>query len=157
MVCMAIQLGDQAPDFTLPRAGGGTLSLSEAWLESPIVLVFFPLAFSGKCQAELCDVRDNLALFQDAAVRVIAISVDSHFSQAAWAAEQGYTFDLVSDMWPHGEVAEAYGVFLHERGIASRASFLIDTTGAVVWSVQTEDTAIVRPIAAYRAALAELS
>jgi len=153
---MAIQSGDTAPDFTLPVAGGGTLTLSEAWRDSPVVLVFFPLAFSGRCQSELCEIRDNLALFEDASVRVIAISVDSHFSLQAWAKEQGYTFDLASDMWPHGEVASAYEVFLAERGIAARASFLIDTQGVVRWSTQTDSPADVRPLTAYREALATL-
>lgn len=150
---MSIEIGESAPDFTLPRAGGGTLTLSELWADTPVVLVFFPLAFSGRCQGELCEIRDNLAVFEDAAVRVVGISVDSHFSLAAWAEQQGYTFDLVSDIWPHGEVAKTYGVFLEERGIATRASFLIDTDGVVRWSLVT-DPASPRPLSAYREALA---
>lgn len=151
---MAIECGDTAPDFTLARAGGGTLTLSEAWRDAPVVLVFFPLAFSGRCEGELCALRDDIAMFDDAGVRLIAISVDSHFSLAAWAREQGYGFDLVSDFWPHGEVAGAYDVFLHERGVAARASFLIDRGGVVRWSTVTEDTTVVRPIEEYRQALA---
>jgi len=150
---MTIVSGDTAPDFTLPLAGGGTLTLSEAWRESPVVLVFFPLAFSGRCQGELCEIRDNIAVFEDARVRVIGISVDSHFSLQAWAEQQGYGFDLVSDFWPHGEVARAYEVFLDERGIAGRASFLIDTEGVVRWSIQN-GPAEARPLEAYREALA---
>lgn len=152
---MTIQLGDQAPDFTLPTATGGTMTLSEAWRESPVALVFFPLAFSGRCQGELCEIRDNIALFQDASVRVVGISVDSHHSLREWAREQGYGFDLVSDFWPHGEVAGAYGVFLREKGFANRASFLIDRDGVVRWSVVT-DPGTSRPLDAYREALAAL-
>jgi len=152
---MTLQLGDSAPDFTLPRAGGGTLTLSQLWRDKPVVLVFFPLAFSGRCQGELCEIRDNLAVFEDAAVTVVGISVDSHFSLDAWAAQQGYSFDLVSDFWPHGEVAKAYEVFLPERGIATRASFLIGTDGAVRWSLVT-DPSTPRPLSAYREALAQL-
>lgn len=154
---MPIESGDTAPDFTLPRASGGTLTLSEAWRDQPVVLVFFPLAFSGRCQGELCEIRDNIALFEDAAVKVIGISVDSHYALAAWAEEQGYGFDLVSDFWPHGEVAGAYEVFLRDRGVAARASFLIDTEGVVRWTTVTEDTSVVRPLAAYRDALAALA
>ncbi|MFT4230723.1 MAG: peroxiredoxin, partial [Microbacterium sp.] len=150
---MTIDIGNQAPDFTLPLAGGGELTLSDAWRDSAVVLVFFPLAFSGRCQAELCEIRDNIAAFEDAAVRVVAISVDSHHSLRAWADEQGYGFDLVSDFWPHGDVAAAYGVFLHDRGIATRASFLIDRGGVVRWSTVT-DPGTSRPIGAYREALA---
>lgn len=150
---MSIQIGDTAPDFTLPRAAGGTLTLSEVWRKGPVVLVFFPLAFSGRCQGELCEIRDNLSVFEDKAVTVIGISVDSHFSLAAWAEQQGYTFDLVSDLWPHGEVASAYDVFLPERGIATRASFLLDTDGVVRWNLVT-DPSTPRPLSAYREALA---
>ncbi len=152
---MTLKPGDTAPDFTLPTAAGGTVSLSEVLQQSPVVLVFFPLAFSGRCQGELCEIRDNLALFEDAAVRVIGISVDSHYALSAWAEQQGYTFDLASDFWPHGEVAGAYGVFLHDKGIATRASFLIDRSGAVVWSV-INDPGTSRPLDAYREALARL-
>ncbi|MFT4306283.1 MAG: peroxiredoxin [Microbacterium sp.] len=152
---MTIEIGDTAPDFTLPRAGGGTLTLSEVWRSGPVVLVFFPLAFSGRCQGELCEIRDNLSVFEDKAVTVVGISVDSHFSQAAWKEQQGYAFDLVSDFWPHGEVAAAYDVLLRERGIATRASFLIDVGGAVRWSLVT-DPATSRPLEAYREALAAL-
>lgn len=154
---MTIRIGDQAPDFTLPRAAGGTLTLSEAWRRSPVVLVFFPLAFSGRCQGELCEIRDNIGMFQDAAAAVVGISVDSHFSLAAWAEEQRYAFDLVSDFWPHGEVASAYGAFLPDRGVAARASFLLDTEGVVRWSVVNTDTTVIRPLQAYREALATLS
>lgn len=153
---MAIEIGDTAPDFTLPLAGGGTVTLSEAISQSPVVLVFFPLAFSGRCQAELCEIRDNIGVFEDARVRVVAVSVDSHFALQAWAEQQGYGFDLASDFWPHGEVAGAYQVFLHDRGVAARASFLIDTSGVVRWSTVTPDTTQVRAFGGYREALAAL-
>lgn len=153
---MTIEIGDTAPDFTLPLAGGGTVTLSDAIREKPVVLVFFPLAFSGRCQAELCEIRDNIAVFDDARVRVIGVSVDSHFTLQAWREQQGYGFDLASDFWPHGEVAGAYQVFLHERGVAARASVLIDTNGVVRWVTETADTSQVRPFNGYREALASL-
>lgn len=153
---MTLEIGDQAPDFTLLTQTGESLTLSEAWRESPVVLVFFPLAFSGKCQGELCEIRDNIAMFEDASVRVIGISVDSHHSLRAWAEQQGYGFDLVSDFWPHGEVARAYEVFVAERGIAARASFLIDTEGVVRWAV-VNDPGSARPLSAYREALSALA
>lgn len=153
---MAIEIGDTAPDFTLPLAGGGTLSLSAALRRSPVVLVFFPLAFSARCQGELCEIRDNIGVFEDARVRVVAVSVDSHYALHAWALQQGYGFDLASDFWPHGEVAEAYDVFLRGRGVAARASFMIDTAGIVRWTTVTSDTTEVRAFDGYREALAAL-
>ncbi|HET8927681.1 MAG TPA: peroxiredoxin [Microbacterium sp.] len=152
---MTIETGDQAPDFTLPTAGGGHLTLSEAWRDGPVLLVFFPLAFSPRCQEELCALRDDIAVFDDASVRVVGVSVDSPHSLRAWAKEQGYRFDLASDFWPHGEVAGAYGVFLRERGVADRASFLIDREGVVRSSVVAEAGAA-RSIEAHRATLAAL-
>lgn len=150
---MTLEIGDQAPDFTLLTQAGDAFTLSEAWRESPVVLVFFTLAFSGRCQGELCEIRDNIAVFQDASVRVVGISVDSHHALRAWAEQQGYGFDLVSDFWPHGEVARAFEVFLADRGVATRASFLIDTEGVVRWSVVNDPTSP-RPLSAYREALA---
>ncbi|GAA5031986.1 peroxiredoxin [Microbacterium fluvii] len=152
---MTIEIGDQAPDFTLPAAGGGTLTLSDLWRESPVVLVFFPLAFSGRCQGELCEIRDNIAVFEQSGVTVVGISVDSTHALHAWAEQQAYPFALVSDFWPHGEVARAYGAFLAEKGIATRASFLIDTTGVVRWSV-VSDPATSRSLDGYREAIAAL-
>lgn len=152
---MTLRAGDTAPDFTLPTAVGGAVSLSEVLQDSPVVLVFFPLAFSGRCQGELCEIRDNIAMFQDAAVKVIGISVDSHHALRAWGEQQEYSFDLASDFWPHGEVAGAYGVFLHDKGFATRASFLIDQAGAVVWSV-INDPGTSRSLDAYREALTRL-
>ncbi|WP_396656377.1 peroxiredoxin [Microbacterium sp.] len=152
---MTIEIGDQAPDFTLPTAAGGHLTLSEAWRDSPVMLVFFPLAFSPRCQEELCALRDDFPVFEDASVRVVGISVDSPHALRAWAAQQGYRFDLVSDFWPHGEVAGAYGVFLRDRGVADRASFLIDREG-VVRSVVVAQPGTSRPIGAYREAIAAI-
>ncbi len=152
---MTIAIGDQAPDFTLPTAGGGSFTLSEALADGPVVLVFFPLAFSGICQGELCEIRDNLAEFDDARVRVVACSIDSPYSLGTWAEQQGYTFTLASDMWPHGEVAQRYGVFVPERGIATRASFLIRPDGVVTWSVVNAPNQA-RPLEGYREALAAL-
>ena len=150
---MAIEIGDQAPDFTLPTADGGHLTLSETWRHAPVLLVFFPLAFSPRCQEELCALRDDDAIFADAGVRVVGISVDSPHSLRAWADEQGYRFDLASDFWPHGEVAGAYGVFRRDRGFADRTSFLIDREG-VVRAVIAAEPGASRPMDAYREAFA---
>ena len=152
---MAIETGDQAPDFTLSTADGGRLTLSEAWRDSPVLLVFFPLAFSPRCEEELCSLRDDDAAFAQAGVRVVGISVDSPHSLRAWADQQGYRFDLASDFWPHGEVAGAYGVFLRNRGVADRTSFLIDRAG-VVRAVITAEPGASRPLEAYREALAAM-
>jgi len=146
--------GDLAPDFTLTDTHGTPVRRADL-RGGPVLLVFVPFAFSGTCTSELCELRDNLADFESAGVSLYAISCDPVFSLKAWAAQEGYTFDLLSDFWPHGEVARQYGVFDDERGLAIRGSFLIDADGVVRWSV-VNPRGQRRDLAGYRAALAEL-
>lgn len=127
---MTSLLNKPAPEFTLENQHGETISLSD-FRGKNIALVFFPLAFSGLCQGELCELRDNLNVFEQDDVELVAISIDSKFSLRAWAEEQGYKFQLLSDRWPFGAVAQAYGAFLDDKGFATRASFLIDPAGIV--------------------------
>jgi peroxiredoxin (alkyl hydroperoxide reductase subunit C) len=92
-------------------------------------VVFYPLAFSGICTGELDQLRDDLAEFAD--VQVLAISVDSVYTLKAWSDQQGYDFPLLSDFWPHGKVAQDYGVFNDEAGLANRGTFLVDIDGVI--------------------------
>ncbi|QGK69339.1 redoxin domain-containing protein [Allosaccharopolyspora coralli] len=131
---MSVEVGAQAPDFTLPDMNKEQVSLSGLRAEKNVLLVFYPFAFSGVCQGELCQVRDELAEFQNDKVQVVGVSVDTPFALKAWAEQQGYTFPLLSDFWPHGEVAKAYGVFNEKAGMALRGTFLIDSAGEVVFS-----------------------
>lgn len=128
---MAVEVGTQAPDFTLNDYNKQEVTLSSFRGDKPVLLVFYPFAFSGICQGELCQVRDDLAQFQNDQVQVLGVSVDTPFSLKAWAEQQGYTFPLLSDFWPHGEVAKAYGVFNEKAGMANRGTFLIDTDGII--------------------------
>lgn len=128
---MPLQIGAAAPDFELVDQHGRTVGLASLRTEKPVVLVFFPLAFSRTCQGELAALRDARSLFEGAGVHLVGVSVDSKFALRAWAEEQGYEFPLLADFWPHGEVARAYDVFLEERGHAARATFVIDESGVV--------------------------
>jgi len=152
---MAVQTGDAAPDFELPNQFGEPVRLSDFRGVKPVALVFFPLAFSGTCTGELCELRDNIGLFADAAVELIGISVDSKWAQRAFADAEGFEFPLLADFWPHGEVARSYGVFLSERGYANRSTFLIDDAGVVAAKFETAPGEP-RQLAAYRAALGRL-
>lgn len=152
---MVLATGAQAPDFTLSDQHGEELTLSELVAEGPVALVFFPLAFSGICTGELCELRDNLAVFEDANVRLVGISVDSVFTLKAWAEHEGYEFSILSDFWPHGGVAQEYGVFIEEKGIATRATFLIGKDREVLASFETEPGQP-RDFAAYREAVSAL-
>lgn len=147
-----LQVGAEAPDFTLSDQHGEELTLSELVAEGPVALVFFPLAFSGICTGELCELRDNLAVFNDSKVRLVGISVDSVFTLQAWAKSEGYEFSILSDFWPHGAVAKDYGVFVEDGGIATRATLIIGSDRKVLASFETEPGQA-RDFGAYREAL----
>jgi len=148
-------VGQPAPDFALKNAHGETVRLSEARGERNVALVFYPFAFSGICTGELCEIRDNLAAFESKNVQVLGVSCDPMWSLRAWADAEGYTFPLLSDFWPHGEVAQQYGVFHEGGGMAIRATFLIDTAGVLRWSV-VNGPGEARPFDAYREAVGAL-
>ncbi|AYG05052.1 peroxiredoxin [Gryllotalpicola protaetiae] len=153
---MALENDTQAPDFELPNQFGEPVRLSDFRGRKAVALVFFPLAFSGTCTGELCELRDNLSIFEDAEVELIGVSVDSKWALRAWSETQGYGFQLLADFWPHGAVAKDYGVFLDERGFANRATFVIDEDGVIRASFISAPGEA-RPLAAYRTALEQLA
>jgi len=128
---MAVEAGSQAPEFTLKDSNHQQVSLSSFRGSKHVLLVFYPFAFSGTCQGELCQLRDELADYSSADVQVVGVSVDTPYSLKMWAEQQGYEFPLLSDFWPHGEVASTYGVFNEKAGFANRGTFLIDKDGVV--------------------------
>lgn len=147
--------GDLAPDFTLRDQFGQSVTLSALRGETAVAIVFFPLAFTGTCRGELCELRDNLAIFEAAGVRLLAISVDSTATLRVFAERENYDFTLLADFWPHGEVARRYGAFLEEKGFATRATVLVDAAGVVRASFSVAPGEA-RPLSAYREALAAL-
>lgn len=149
---MSISVGDLAPDFTLTNQHGEEVTLSSYRGKSAVALVFYPLSFSGTCTGELCELRDNLDIFKAADVELIAISVDSKFTQAKFAKQENYDFQLLADFWPHGKVTSDYGVFLEERGHGTRGTFLINKEGEVIAKFITSPGEA-RDIAAYKKAL----
>lgn len=153
---MSAEVGAPAPEFTLTDQHGQAVSLADFGGSEHVALVFFPFAFSGICTDELCEIRDNLSAFSGAGVQVIGISCDPVYSLRAFADAQGYEFPLLSDFWPHGEVARSYDVFDEVRGRAGRGTFLIDTGGVLRWSV-VNAPGQPRPMAAYREAIAALA
>jgi peroxiredoxin len=128
---MPLEVGTEAPDFTLKDYNNEQVTLSSFRGKQNVLIVFYPLAFSGICQGELCQLRDDFAEFDSDDVQVLAVSVDASYSLKAWAQQQGYQFPLLSDFWPHGAVAQAYGVFNDKAGIANRGTFLVDSAGII--------------------------
>ncbi|GAA4583458.1 peroxiredoxin [Planotetraspora phitsanulokensis] len=134
---MAAEVGAMAPDFQLKDQHGTPVRLS-GLRGRRIVLVFYPLAFSRVCQGELSAIRDEFVASAPEDVQVLAVSVDSMFSHRVWADQEGFTFPLLSDFWPHGEVARMYGVFDEGKGLALRGTFIIDAEGVIRWKIVNE-------------------
>ncbi|MFE3196747.1 peroxiredoxin [Embleya sp. NPDC059237] len=132
---MAVEIGSEAPDFELRNQHGEGVRLADFRGEKSVLLVFYPFAFTGVCTAELGALRDELSAFQNDDVQVLALSCDAPFSLRVFAEAEGYGFPLLSDFWPHGAAARAYGVFAEDKGCALRASFVIDRGGVIRWSV----------------------
>lgn len=132
---MTVAVGDAAPDITLKDQHGQTYRLADRRGSRPVLLVFFPWAFSGTCGGELQALRDRHAeLVED--VEVVTVSTDSMYALRAWGDQEGFPFPMLADFWPHGEVARAYGVLHEEIGIALRGSFLVGLDGVVRWCVR---------------------
>ena len=153
---MAVEVGDEAPDFELKDQHGAPVRLSSFRGNKNVVLVFYPLAFSGVCTGELCAMRDEFPEVNRDDVELLTVSVDSMFTHRAWADAERFGFGLLSDFWPHGAVAREYGVFDDEKGLAVRGTFVIDKNGAIRWKV-VNPIPQARDIADYQKALAELS
>ncbi len=129
-----VEVGAAAPDFSLPDQHGGTVTLS-ALRGKVALVVFYPFSFTGICTNELCQIRDALPELQNDQVQVLAISCDAMSTQRVFAEAEGLEFPVLSDFWPHGAAARAYGVFDDQRGAALRGSFAVDPSGTVRWTV----------------------
>jgi len=152
---MAVEVGQEAPDFELSDQHGKPVRLSSFRGAKNVVLVFYPLAFSNVCSGELSALRDDFPEVEGDDVELLTVSVDSGYALRAWDDAEHFGFGLLSDFWPHGGVAKAYGVFDENLGIATRGTFIIDKNGVVRWKV-VNPVPQARDIAEYQKALAEL-
>jgi peroxiredoxin len=152
---VTLSVGDNAPEFSLPDQDKQVVSLTEL-RGTPVLLVFYPFAFSGLCTGELCQLRDELAAYTDAGVKVLAISTDPTFSLKAFREQQGFDFPLLSDFWPHGAATQAYGAFNERAGMALRATFLVDADGKIAFA-EVNSPGDVREQSGWKKAVAELN
>ena len=139
---MAIPLGSKAPDFTLKSkqaSGLADVKLSNNFGQKNTVLLFFPLAFTSVCTKEMCDITSGLNAYKELNADVLGVSVDSPFSQEAWAQKEKIGITLCSDL--NKKTAEAYGTLLPDLiglgAVSARAAFVIDKNGVVRYSEQT--------------------
>ena len=132
---MAVEAGQQAPDFDLQVNADTRVRLEDFRGEKNVLLVFHPYAFTGICEAESCDIQDNLGRYRETDTEVVFVSCDPWPARQAWKKELGHDYTFASDFWPHGAVAQAYGVFDDTRGISVRGTFLIGKDGVVKWAL----------------------
>ena len=151
----AAAVGAVAPDFELRDQHAQSHRLSSYRGSKNVVLVFFPFAFTSVCSGELAAIQSELGALQNDDTQVLAVSCDPLASLRVFAERDGLDFPLLSDFWPHGEVASAYGVFNDALGAAERGTFVIDGDGVIRWTVRVAIGAS-RDVAAYQKALAEL-
>lgn len=159
---MAVEVGSKAPDFSLKSKnadGVVDIQLSDNVGSKNTVLLFFPLAFTGVCTDELCDVTAGLSSYTDLNAGIIGISVDSPFTQEAWAQKENIGITLASDL--NKQTAKDYGVLLDDLGgfgaTSARAAFVIDQEGTVQYAEQTETPADLPNFDAIKETLAKLN
>jgi peroxiredoxin len=133
---VAIETGDRAPEFDLEEASGlPRVRLSSYLGHSNVLLVFHPFAFTAVCTEEALDLQENLESFRNANTEIVFVSFDSSATRQAGKRELGAEYTFASDFWSHGAAAKSYGVFNEENGAPVRGTFLIDSTGVVIWSL----------------------
>ncbi len=152
---MTAEIGSPAPDFTLMNHDRTPVSLSDLRGRKTLV-VFIPYPFTRVCTSELGSLRDNLSTLEEADTNVVAITTDSYGSNRAWAKAEGVTYPVLSDFWPHGAVATAYGCFNEGLGVANRATYVLDEGGIVREIIHAENFGTAREVDTYIEALSGL-
>jgi peroxiredoxin len=147
-------IGSEAPDFSLRGPGGVFYSLSEFRGEKNVLVAFYPLAFSPTCSHQIPELEKALPRLEAAGITVLGVSVDSHYSNGAFARALRVSFPLLSD-WTH-EVSQAYGVYNPRARTSGRALFLVDLQGRVVWSEVSNEPGAIDQIPSPERALAAL-
>lgn len=142
---MPLQVGDPAPDFTLPATVGDNVTLSDYKGKKNVILLFYPLDFSPVCTTENKQCAEMLPTAGSEDVQVLGISVDSLWAHKAFAAANGITYPLLSDFHPKGEVAKKYNAFLEEKGMAKRTAFIVGKDGRIK-SIVANSTPMARDI-----------
>ncbi|MGV8876046.1 MAG: redoxin domain-containing protein [Rhodoglobus sp.] len=150
---MTLSVGQRATAFALSDQFGQIFEFGADQNPSSVFVVFVPLAFSPVCSTEIDKLNAHRHIFSDAGIELVVISVDSKATLRAWADAGNIQLRLLADFWPHGAVADAFGVLLHDKGFAGRTSFLLDRDGTVL-NIVTSPVDSPRNFAEYEAAIA---
>jgi len=127
---MSLDPGTPAPDFTLFSHKREQISLADLKGQKSMI-VFVPYPFTRVCTAELCDLRDNLSSLDQAGARVVVITTHALSTNAEWVRQNGFTFDVLADYWPHGAVSLAYDAFDERFGYSTRVTYFLDADGVI--------------------------
>ncbi|MFQ5553848.1 MAG: redoxin domain-containing protein [Acidimicrobiia bacterium] len=152
---MSAEIGTRAPGFELPSQDRELVSL-ESLRGKKTLVVFIPFPFTGICDGELCTIRDHLSALIDLDANVVAITCHAVPTIKHWSDENGFGFAVLSDFWPHGDVARAYGAFNEALGCANRHTFVLDADAIVRDRIKTDELGTAREFDAYTAALAAI-
>lgn len=150
-----MNIGSPAPAFELPDKDKDLVSV-ESLKGSKSVIIFIPFPFTGICDDEGCALRDNLSTLNALDAKVVVVTVHAVPVVKKWVEENGFTFPVLSDYWPHGATTQAYGAFNDKVGAANRYSFVLDADGIVREIINTEALGIAREFTAYTEALAKI-
>jgi len=149
---MAAEVGSPAPAFELTDQSRNPVSL-DSLRGANSLIVFIPFPFTGNCDNEACAIRDQLATLNGLEARVVVITCHAVSTTKRWADENGLEYPVLSDFWPHGEVARAYGAFNEDRGVANRFTFVLDAAGIVREIINTDSLGVAREFDRYVEAL----
>jgi mycoredoxin-dependent peroxiredoxin len=153
---MPAEIGKPAPDFSLKDHANNTVSLSDL-KGSKAIIVFIPNPFTGICDGEACAIRDDLSGLENLGAKVVIITVHGRAEIAKWVETYNLPFPVLSDFWPHGATAQAYGAFNEALGIANRSSYVRDANGVVREIVKSDQLGQAREYDAYKQALAKVA
>jgi peroxiredoxin len=152
---MSVTVGSHAPSFSLVDQDKNTITLDDLKGKKSLI-VFIPFPFTGICDDESCAIRDQLATLNDLEANVAVITCHAVPVTKKWSDENGFTFPVLSDFWPHGVVATQYGAFNEAVGGANRMSFVLDADGIVHSVVDSGSLGTAREFDAYVNALSEI-
>lgn len=147
-----VHVGEAAPDFLLRDQTRAKRSLADL-AGAKAMVIFMPFAFTNTCLGEMCTLRDNLHHLEASGTKFFVITTDTLHSNRRWAEDQGFEFPILSDFWPHGEVASAYGCFNPAIGVAMRSTYILDEAGVVKEIIATDRLDTPRDFAEYEKAL----
>jgi len=153
---MPAQVGASAPAFSLMDKERNVVSLDD-FRGNKTVVVFIPFPFTPICDSEACAIRDRLTSLNDLDAGVVVITCHAVQVVKKWSDENGFTFPVLSDFWPHGAVATEYGAFNEAVGVANRMSFVLDADGVVHTIINSGSLGTAREFAAYTEALGEIN